>query len=275
MPVHLSEAVLDMFTDRTPRVASRISAAATLLAAVSWACATAVDPPPPAPPSARRVVAVSQDLQVTELRRGVWMHTSWNTLSNGTRFPSNGLLVADGEGPLLVDTAWGEPSTRALLAWIEGTLKKPLRRAVITHFHDDRLGGGALLAERGIPFLAHPLTRRLATEKSLPLPEALADVAEPGSAVPLGPVEVFHPGPAHTRDNLMVWVPSARLLFGGCAVRAAAAKDMGNVVDGDVRSWPEAIRRARARYAAALVVPGHGEVGGPELLQHTLDLLAK
>jgi metallo-beta-lactamase class B VIM len=206
----------------------------------------------------------------------VWIHTSWN-LYKDTRVPSNGLIVEDGDGLLLVDTAWGEPNTRELLAWVDATLKRPLRRAVVTHFHDDKLGGGALLAARGTPFFAHPLTRSVAIEKKLAVPEALATIAEAGSAVEVGPVEVFYPGAAHTRDNTFVWVPSARVLFGGCAVRPGDAKDMGNVADADVQAWPESIRRVQARYGAkaSVVVPSHGDPAGPELLKHTLELLAK
>ena len=39
----------------------------------------------------------SRDLQVSELRPGVWIHTSWQVLADGTRFPSNGLIVREGD----------------------------------------------------------------------------------------------------------------------------------------------------------------------------------
>jgi glyoxylase-like metal-dependent hydrolase (beta-lactamase superfamily II) len=45
------------------------------------------------------------------------------------------------------------------------------------------------------------------------------------------------------------------------------------VADADVAEWPASIRRVLERYPQAeVVVPGHGEVGGVELLRHTITL---
>jgi metallo-beta-lactamase class B len=58
-------------------------------------------------------------------------------------------------------------------------------------------------------------------------------------------------------------------------VKAEAATELGNVADADLASWPKAVQAARDRYpAAAIVVPGHGPVGGPGALSRTLELLA-
>jgi metallo-beta-lactamase class B VIM len=216
------------------------------------------------------------DLQVSELRPGVWLHVSWQTFPDGTRVPSNGLIVRDGDQLLLIDTAWGEAVTARLLDWIDGNLRLPVTRAVVTHSHHDRIGGSAALLSRGIRISAHPLTRQLASEQGLPIPEALAELAEAESTARVGPAELFYPGPGHTRDNLMVWLPESRVLFGGCAVRAASAKGLGNVAHADTAAWPSSIQRALERYGAAeVVVPGHGEAGGPELLRHTLSLFQR
>jgi metallo-beta-lactamase class B VIM len=215
---------------------------------------------------------VTPDLQVTEIAEGVWMHTSWRALADGTRFPSNGLLLRDGEALLLIDTAWGEEPTADLLQWIDATLRRRVSAAVATHFHDDRMGGAAVLAARRIPLHAHPLTRELAQgSEEVAFIEGLR---APGSAVRFGPVELFYPGPAHTRDNIVVWLPRQRILFGGCAVRALSTRSAGNTTDADVAAWPRSIERVlRAYPSAKLVVPGHGEAGGPALLGHTIEVL--
>lgn len=216
---------------------------------------------------------VSSDLQVRELRPGVWMHTSWQKLSDGTRFPSNGLLVREGDHLLLVDTAWGEPLTEELLGWIDRALKLAVKAVVVTHFHEDRLGGAAALQRRGIAFYGHPLTAELAATLKLPPPRTLAGLAKAGGVDSVGSAEVFYPGPAHTRDNVVVWLSKSRILAGGCAVRAAGTTALGNVADADVREWPNSIRRVLERYGGAdVVVPGHGKPGGRELLEHTIAL---
>ena len=238
-----------------------------LLAAVllAWACPAQAAPPGVTKPS----------LELRLLRPGVWIHTSYYTLPDGSIIPSNGLVVRDGSGLLLVDTAWGEQLTVDLLDRIHREIKLPVRRAIVTHAHGDRLAGADMLRRRGIPVLAHRLTIAKAMAVGLAIPsDSLSGLRKAGDAEWVGSVEVFFPGPGHTPDNLMVWVPSARVLFGGCAVKAAASTSLGNLADADTKAWPEAIRRAMERYPAAeIVIPGHGAEGGKSLLMHTLDLL--
>ena len=45
-----------------------------------------------------------------------------------------------------------------------------------------------------------------------------------------GPVELFYPGAAHSTDNLVVYVPSANVLYGGCAVHELSSTSAG--------TWP-------------------------------------
>ncbi len=81
-------------------------------------------------------------------------------------------------------------------------------------------------------------------------------------------------GAGHAPDNVVVYVPEARVLFGGCAVHEASRTTPGNLSHADLGTWPTAIRRIQARYPEAeVVVPGHGVPGGVELLDHTLAVL--
>lgn len=226
-------------------------------------------------PGALGAWTVTPDLRVEALAPGVWLHTSWRVLDNGVRFPSNGLLVRDGDRLLLIDTAWGEAPTAALLDFAADTLGLPVGRAFSTHWHADRLGGAPVLQARGVPFFAHPRTVAAAEANGLPVPEAIDSLAA-GEAAAFGPVDVFYPGPGHTADNTMVWLPAERVLVGGCAVKSAAATGLGYTGDADVAAWPEAVRRAQAQYPdVRWVVPGHGAVGGAGLLAHTLVLLGE
>jgi metallo-beta-lactamase class B len=87
-------------------------------------------------------------------------------------------------------------------------------------------------------------------------------------------IHLFYPGPGHTRDNIVVWLPRRRILFVGCLVKSAVARDLGNVEEADVKNWPVAVRRIIERYRdAEILVPGHGKPGGVELLSHTMELL--
>lgn len=215
------------------------------------------------------------EIRLYQLHPDVWVHVSTWRFDDGTVYPSNGLIVRDGDGLLLIDPAWGEAATVALLTAIDAQIGRPVRRAIATHFHDDRVAGTSVLERRGITVQGTPRTRQLAEKADNAVPAGtLAGLAEVGSAVPLGPVEVFYPGAGHTEDNLVVYVPEAALLYGGCAVHEAVRENAGNTEDADLRSWSDAIRRVQTRYPdATMVVPGHGAPGGPELLDHTIAIV--
>lgn len=221
-------------------------------------------------------VQVTPDLEVLPLAEGVWVHRSWRVLEGGARVPSNGLIVREGDGLVLVDTAWGDTLTGALLAWADTSMAWPVRLAIGTHFHDDRVGGCATLARRGIPLFVSPDTHRRLSLADAAHATPIARLHRPGDAARVGGLEVFAMGPAHAPDNVAVWLPRARVLFGGCAVRPAGSASRGNVADADTLQWSAAILRLQLRYPRALrVVPGHGEPGGVELLAHTRRLLPR
>ncbi len=198
----------------------------------------------------------------------VWRHTSWKRLPSGP-FPSNGLLVCDassGRG-VLVDTAWTPEDTLTLLARARA-MGCPVKALLVTHFHDDRLGGLAEVVAAGAESWARPETPGLAGFSPGWDPKQ-----HPEDGVVQG-LEVFYPGPAHAPDNVVVWVPGDEVLFGGCMVRAAADTSPGNLSHADLRAWPPSAQRLMDRFPEPrVVVPGHGAPGGPELLHHTLRLV--
>jgi glyoxylase-like metal-dependent hydrolase (beta-lactamase superfamily II) len=219
---------------------------------------------------------VTPDLVVRELQPGVWLHRSWGRDATGERTPSNGLVVRDDAGLVIIDTPWGNAPSEALLDWIARELNEPVLGVIITHSHDDRMGGARVMREHAIPLLAAPRTVEIAATRSVEnLPTALAGLDE-GKAVPVGALEVFNPGPAHSPDNVVVWLPAQRLLFGGCVVKSADATSLGFTGDANLARWPEALRRVKQRYRDAVtVVPGHGDPGGKNLLDRTRLLLAR
>jgi metallo-beta-lactamase class B len=213
---------------------------------------------------------LSDGVSVRRLAPGVWIHTTLAGEDFG-RYPANGLVVEDGEGSLLVDSGWNPQQAERLLAWAQEELRRPVRAAVVTHFHNDRLGGAQALLSRGLPVYGLEETARLAAASQTPVPSRT--FAEQQR---LGPIELFFPGAGHSRDNLVVWHRSSSVLFGGCFVKDAAAKNLGNVADADLAAWPSSLDRTRAHAPQVrIVVPGHGLPGGPELLLRTQDLLSE
>lgn len=226
-------------------------------------------------PSGAMAAAADSNVTLRQLQRGVWLHTSGHTFANGAHYISNGLVVREGRQLVLVDTAWGKAATRQLLALIHRQIGLPVKLAIITHFHDDRISGTPVLEKAGITVLATPLTKRLAAANGNAVPlGTLKGLASPGSHIKVDGIEVFYPGAAHSKDNLMLWLPRQHLLYGGCAVRGSNWKSLGNLNDADITAWPAAIRRAANSFPdIRTVVPGHGPVGDAGLLAHTLTLL--
>jgi metallo-beta-lactamase class B VIM len=210
-------------------------------------------------------------IELRPLAEGVWIHTSYYTYPGGIEYPSNGLVVRDGRGLILIDTAWGEIQTGQLLKIIKAKINLPITVAMVTHSHGDRASGIDVLKANNIKAFAHPLTKQLTVEHGLPVPdEIFSQLNKRGSTVGFGNTEVFFPGTAHATDNLMVWVPDHKILFGGCAVRAMSTNSAGNTAHVDAASWLQAIRETGQRYKSdKIIVPGHGESGGVELLAHT------
>jgi metallo-beta-lactamase class B len=226
---------------------------------------------------ARPVWAEGEDtpppLGFRELGDGVWLHTSWGKFPQGW-VAANGLVVVGPDDVLLVDTAWTPGQTVALLEQVTKVAPNRPVNLLVTHAHDDRLAGLAVVHARGGWSLARDETVK----------EAEADGAGTiqrswtgeSTTITAGgrPVELFYPGPAHTKDNTVAFLPDVALLFGGCMIRAADDGNLGNAADADICRWPQSVEAVIVRYGkmAKSVVPGHGEVGDASLLAHTRDL---
>lgn len=207
----------------------------------------------------------------------VWIHTSYDYVDPWGLVLSQGLVVRTEGGVALVDTAWTDEETEALLSLIKKEVGESPDIAIVTHAHADKMGGMGALQKNGIGGRAHPLTNEDAPARGLrKTMYSILDGADRemllGAEDEEG-VTVFYPGPGHTRDNIVVYYAPAKVLFGGCLIRPGASNNLGNTADGDVGHWAQAVRNvAEAFPDAEIVIPSHGPMGGRELLDHTIEL---
>jgi glyoxylase-like metal-dependent hydrolase (beta-lactamase superfamily II) len=68
-------------------------------------------------------------------------------------------------------------------------------------------------------------------------------------------VEIWHPGPGHTRGDTIAWVEEEKVLFSGDLVEYEAGVYTG---DAQLEEWPATLEALRALKAEA-IVPGRGE----------------
>jgi metallo-beta-lactamase class B len=216
---------------------------------------------------------LAKDVWVSKVAPGLWIHTTTKVYPDGTIYPANGMVLETRRGSILVDTGWTESQTDTLLSWARHQLGKPLLRAVVTHAHEDRMGGIEALIREHVPVFGLALTHTLAQQQGFAHgPQAVPNLETKIWRDSDG-FEVFYPGAGHARDNIVVYFRHQHVLFGGCLVKSITAHDLGNTADAILSEWPLTIERVRESFPGAkVVVPGHGTIqGGP--LEHSLQLL--
>ncbi|MEM9525978.1 MAG: subclass B1 metallo-beta-lactamase [Bacteroidota bacterium] len=215
----------------------------------------------------------SEALVVEKIAKGTYLHTSFLKTNSYGVVPCNGLLVVDGGEALVFDTPSGEPATEELIAFVEDSLGARITAVVPTHFHVDCLGTLSNFYKREIPSFAHLPTLALAEANGATVPETgFSDSLI--LTVGQQQVRVAYHGSGHTHDNIVAYVPSTKILFGGCLLKTLGAPK-GNLADADVPAWPETIRRLRRKYQDVVqIIPGHGPMGSDSLFTYTELLFA-
>ncbi len=218
------------------------------------------------------------DVAFRELAPGVWQHTTYLDLPGIGPVPSNGLLVVDFDNTLLIDTAWTDSQTAQIVAWADGVLEKPIRAAVITHAHKDKMGGIAALHQADIATYAHPLTNEDAPDNGFEPARNVLQFADNGwvqgeQSITLTPLSIYYPGGAHTRDNIVVGVPTAGIVFGGCMIKGTDNATLGNLADADTAAYAQSARNVDAAFPRFDVVAmSHSQPESREAIAHTIAL---
>ena len=230
----------------------------------------------------RTAVGPPVELQLEEIGSGVWVHSTYRTVPGFGRVLSNGIVVASGDDAILIDTGWSRDSDAATEGIIEEAREVSGARVghtVFSHYHDDSVAGINALRQGNIVSYATSLTADSMAAHGWGRPDLLLDMEDGVNTwtLPFGDhhIEVFYPGPGHTVDNVVVYVPHARILYGGCLIRPGTSKSLGNMADADIKRWAESVALVRERYGdrVDIVVPSHGQPMGPELLDHTIKLV--
>ena len=216
-----------------------------------------------------------EKIKISKLAEGVWLHTSNYNYPNGKSLSSNGIIVENNSELILIDTAWGELATVDLLKRIQVVIGLPVKQAIVTHAHLDRIAGVDYLETQGVKVYAHPLTQKLTIQNGFPVPDnVLESLNEADSIIKFGKLQLAFFGAAHAPDNLIVWLPDSKILYGGCAIRAKNSNNLGNMKQAQIKSWIHVMNKTKEEFdEIVLVVPGHGEVGDVSLLRHTLSLI--
>ena len=217
-------------------------------------------------------IQLNEDVTVRRLAEGVWLHTTYYDISGLKNVPANGLIVIDGKHAMMIDLPWTEEQTGALFDWIEQRHDAVIEKVVPTHSHIDCVGGLAEAHRRGADSFALEKTAEILKRTNKPIFKNWFTERMSLSCGDIR-VELAFLGGGHTVDNIVAWIPSGKILFGGCLIKSLNARNLGNTKDADLKSYPATLRKVRKRYSEAkIVVPGHGRPGGIKLIDHTIEL---
>lgn len=198
---------------------------------------------------------------------------------------NNGWIVFD-DYVLVIDANF--PSgAQEIIPKIKAITDKPIRFAFDTHHHGDHAYGNQVWVENGATPVAHvgvvEEMKKYETGLYGNKPGRWEDTAKGRkdvAASKLKPptllyrtdmifddgkhrVELLYFGVAHTHGDGWAWLPNEKILFTGDACVNGAYNFMG---DGNSEQWIKTLEAVK-KLGAKVVCPGHGPMGGPELLE--------
>jgi metallo-beta-lactamase class B len=214
-------------------------------------------------------IRVAEDIELIKISSDAYIHVSTAEMQGFGRVSSNGLILIDGNESILFDTPANDVQTETLVRYLKEKLNLSIKAFVPNHWHNDCMGGLNYLQKNFIRSYANNKTIEIARQHNLPLPdEGFNDSLE----LSLGNKKVFcwYPGAAHSMDNIVIWIPSEKILFAGCMCKSIESSNIGNLTDGDPDQYHLTIDKVISRFGdAKIVIPGHGNAGGFDLLIHT------
>ena len=236
-------------------------------------------------PSGTKAFASQADLDDKKITFEQLSAHCWAYTAEGD--PNSGVII--GERFIMVSDATATPAmAQDLIARIRTISDKPIKYVLLTHYHAVRvLGASAYFAEGATEIIASQGTLDLIRERGaqdmqsemerfprlfrnaesvpgLTWPTLVIGGGDPTRGEVPGKltldlggvlVQIWHPGPGHTRGDTIAWVESEKVLFSGDLVEYQAGVYTG---DAQLEEWPATLEVLRALGAEA-IVPGRGE----------------
>ena len=216
--------------------------------------------------------AFGQGLQIHRLSGDFYVFTTYHMLGESL-FPANGLYAVTQKGVVMIDTPWDTTQFQSLLDSIRARHRLPVVHCIATHSHDDRTAGLPYYQAQGIATWTSRKTDSISSQNGGKRARFLLPT---DTTMQLGSLRfrVFYPGPGHTADNMVVWFPDAKVLYGGCLIKSTEAIDLGYTGEADLKQWPATMANLQKEFGLpAWVVPGHQSWQSNGSIAHTIRLL--
>ncbi|WP_243477905.1 MBL fold metallo-hydrolase [Orrella daihaiensis] len=206
-------------------------------------------------------------------------------------FISNAGVVIAPEGVVVIDALGSPALAERLVVEIRKVTDKPIQYVIITHYHADHVYGLQVFKDLGAKVIAQEKGKLYLTSETAKLRlevsrEELAPWVDENTRLEAADVWVINDeqlmlsgwqfdllkvGPAHTPDDLSVYVPAENVLFAGDLMFQGRIPFVGNA---DSAGWIKSLDRLLT-LSPKVVVPGHGphSTDPAEDLKFTRDYL--
>jgi glyoxylase-like metal-dependent hydrolase (beta-lactamase superfamily II) len=177
-------------------------------------------------------------------------------------------------GVVVVDALGSPALARRLMAQIREITPMPVTHVIVTHYHADHMYGLQTFRDAGVKIIAHragldylnseTARQRLEVSRTDLAPWINADTrlvpadqwVDSDTNLNVGGTEflIRHVGPAHTAEDLVVYIPSEKVLFAGDLMFRGRIPFVGQA---NSKHWIEALDDL-LKLDTTVVVPGHG-----------------
>lgn len=214
--------------------------------------------------------------RVKELAPGVFSYEQLRSAGD-EKFATVSLFILSDEGVLVADGQGSPEQTQLLVDTIAEQTSAPITHVVICSDHGDHTAGNTSFPPDAI-FYAHPNSeanlkasaddpRRAEDAPAIVLP---TEIVERRKVLTLGgrDIEILFLGRAHTGGDLVVYLPTEKILFMSEAFLHRVFPAMRSAYPSE---WLAMIESAQAM-DVDIYVPGHGFVDSPEVLLAELEV---
>ena len=208
-----------------------------------------------------------------KIAKNTYQHVSYLKTQDFGKVNCNGMIVINKNQAVIFDTPADNESSEELIQYVNNTLKAKIIALIPTHFHQDCIGGlDAFINNKSTIYISGKTLQYLENKHN----EFVSQVVKFDEKLELSVgnemVYALFLGSGHTKDNLVGYFPADKTLFGGCLVKELNASK-GNLEDADTLAWSNTISKLKSTYPKAkYIIPGHGKLGGMELLDYTESL---
>ena len=191
-------------------------------------------------------------------------------------FISNAGFIVTSAGVVVVDALGSPALAERLLAEIRKVTPQKVTHVIVTHYHADHVYGLQVFEQAGAKIIAHQAGReylhadtarlRLQASREELAPwiddktrlVAATEWIDSRRELALGDTQlVLQPvGPAHTPEDLAVYLPGRKVLYAGDLVFRSRIPFVGQA---DSRNWIVSLDKLLA-FDTSVIIPGHGPV---------------